>query len=101
MGLSPLPVNAGKGFCFVDYAGNVCPSGFLPIPAGTVRRTPVAELYRHAPLFRELRDPSRLKGRCGRCDYRDVCGGSRSRALALTGDHLAEDPACGYEPPAR
>ncbi|RMF86595.1 MAG: radical SAM/SPASM domain-containing protein, partial [Nitrospinota bacterium] len=91
-------VNAGKGFCFVDHIGNVYPSGFLPIIAGNVRNTSVIELYRHAPIFKELRNPDFLQGRCGKCEYRDICGGSRSRAYALTGNYLAEDPCCAYVP---
>lgn len=92
-------INDGKGFCFVSHLGEVWPSGFLPLSGGNVRRVPIAEIYRQSPLFRALRDPTRLKGRCGRCPYRGVCGGSRSRAYALTGDYLAEDPSCVYEPP--
>ena len=91
-------VNDGKGFCFISHLGDVCPSGFLQLPAGNVRETPIAEIYRHSTLFRELRDPSLLKGRCGRCEYRRVCGGSRARAYTLTGDYLAEEPCCIYEP---
>ncbi|MBI4552823.1 MAG: TIGR04053 family radical SAM/SPASM domain-containing protein [Candidatus Latescibacteria bacterium] len=91
-------VNAGKGFCFVDHVGNVCPSGFLPIQVGNVRQTSVIDLYRTSSLFQELRNPDLLKGRCGRCEYRTVCGGSRARAYALTDDYLAEDPACLYSP---
>lgn len=91
-------VNSGKGFCFVDHIGDVYPSGFLPIRCGNVRETPVSELYRNHPLFRELRDLDRLKGRCGICEYKDSCGGSRSRAYALTGDYLAEDASCLYQP---
>jgi len=98
LGLSPMPVNAGKGFCFVDHTGEVQPSGFLTLSAGNIRNAPIAELYRDSDLFRSLRDPSRLKGRCGICEYRDVCGGSRSRAHALTGDPFAEDPCCNYQP---
>jgi AdoMet-dependent heme synthase len=94
----PLDVNAGKGFVFVDHLGSVYPSGFLPLPAGSVRHTPITELYRRAPLLRQLRDPDRFGGRCGRCEFREVCGGSRSRAYATTGDPLAEDPTCSYEP---
>jgi AdoMet-dependent heme synthase len=94
----PLDVNAGKGFVFVDHLGSVYPSGFLPLPAGSVRHTPITELYRRAPLLRQLRDPDRFGGRCGRCEFRGVCGGSRSRAYATTGDPLAEDPTCSYEP---
>ncbi len=93
-------VNDGKGFCFVDHLGNVCPSGFLQIPAGNVRERPLAEIYRETPLFRALRDPDRLGGKCGRCEFREICGGSRARAYALTGDYLAEDPTCAYEPGA-
>lgn len=91
-------VNDGKGFCFISHLGDVCPSGFLQIPAGNVRETPIADIYRHSRLFRELRDPSLLRGRCGRCEYRRVCGGSRARAYALTGAYLAEEPCCIYEP---
>ncbi len=93
-------VNDGKGFCFVDHLGNVCPSGFLPLPAGNVREQPISRIYRESPLFRALRDPSRLKGKCGRCEFREVCGGSRARAFAFTGDPPASDPSCAYEPPA-
>jgi AdoMet-dependent heme synthase len=94
----PLDVNAGKGFVFVDHLGSVYPSGFLPLPAGSVRHTPITELYRRAPLLRQLRDPDSFGGRCGRCEFRGVCGGSRSRAYATTGDPLAEDATCSYEP---
>ncbi len=92
-------INAGKGFCFVSHTGEVFPSGFLPLPVGSVRRAPLAEVYRDSELFKALRDPSRLKGRCGICAYADVCGGSRARAYAMTGDYLAEDAACAYQPP--
>ncbi len=94
-------INAAKGFCFVSHTGEVYPSGFLPIPVGNVRTLPLAALYRDSDLFRKLRDPEGLKGRCGRCEFREICGGSRSRAYALTGDPLAEDPACLYEPHQR
>lgn len=91
-------VNDGRGFCFISHRGDVCPSGFLQLPAGNVRKTPLAEIYRNSDLFRALRDPSLLKGRCGDCEYRQVCGGSRARAHAMTGDYLAEDPSCAYKP---
>jgi AdoMet-dependent heme synthase len=91
-------INAAKGFCFVSHTGDVYPSGFLPVSAGSVRSSSLASLYRDTELFRMLRDPSRLKGRCGRCEFRDICGGSRSRAYALTGDLFAEDPSCLYDP---
>lgn len=98
VGLAPRGVNSGNGFLFVSHTGEIYPSGFLPIPAGNVRETTLAEVYRHAPLFRVLRDPAALTGRCGRCEYASICGGSRSRAFGLTGDHLATDPWCAYEP---
>ena len=98
VGLSPEAVNAGKGFVFIDYLGNVCPSGFLPIPAGNIREKPLAEIYRDSALFKELRDPKRLKGKCGLCEFAAVCSGSRARAWAMTGDYLATDPYCAYIP---
>lgn len=99
--LSGRPVNAGHGFCFVDHVGNVCPSGFLPLPCGNVRETPVAEIYRNSPVFRELRQFDRLKGKCSDCEYRDLCsGGSRARAYGLTGDYLAAEEFCLHEPSA-
>jgi len=93
-------VNAGKGFMFVDHVGNIYPSGFLPIAAGNVRRDSLAEVYRNSPLFRDLRNPLLLKGKCGRCEYASFCGGSRARAYALTGDYLASDPWCAFRPAA-
>jgi radical SAM protein len=94
----PMDVNAGRGFVFVSHRGQVHPSGFLPNPAGDVRRTPLPEIYRESELFAALRQPSRLQGRCGSCEFAAICGGSRSRAYAMTGDVFAEEPWCGYEP---
>jgi AdoMet-dependent heme synthase len=94
----PLDINAGRSFVFIDHVGAVYPSGFLPIPGGSLRERSLPEIYRESTLFRQLRDPSRLGGRCGRCEYRGVCGGSRSRAYAVYGDPLAEDPSCAYQP---
>jgi radical SAM protein len=91
-------VNDGRGFMFISHLGEVMPSGFLPLPVGNVREHDPVALYRDAPLFRELRDPSALRGKCGRCEFREVCGGSRARAFAVTGDHLAADPSCPYQP---
>jgi radical SAM protein with 4Fe4S-binding SPASM domain len=91
-------INAAKGFCFISHTGEIFPSGFLPISAGNVRTSSLQTLYRDTDLFRTLRDPEQLQGRCGRCEFRDICGGSRSRAYALTGDMFAEDPACLYQP---
>jgi radical SAM protein with 4Fe4S-binding SPASM domain len=99
VGLAPRGVNAGNGFLFVSHRGEVFPSGFLPVRAGSVREQALADIYRNSPLLRALREPDMLKGRCGQCDFRQICGGSRSRAFALTGDPFAEDPWCGYQPP--
>jgi radical SAM protein len=93
-----MGVNDGKGFCFISHIGDVYPSGFLPLAAGNVRECSVVEIYRDSKLFRELRRPDLLEGKCGRCEFREVCGGSRARAYALTGNELAEDPSCVYEP---
>jgi radical SAM protein len=91
-------VNDGKGFMFISHMGNVYPSGFLPINAGNIRETPLGEIYRNAPIFKALRDTSRLEGKCGACEYKEICGGSRARAYALTGDPLAQEPCCIYQP---
>ena len=90
---------AANGFAFVSHVGDVCGCGFLPLAVGNVRDRPFAELYREAPLFQAFRDPSRLGGTCGACEFRAVCGGCRARAYAATGDPLAEEPDCAYEPP--
>jgi radical SAM protein with 4Fe4S-binding SPASM domain len=73
----------------------------MPIEAGDVRRTSLAEIWQTSELFAELRDPGRLEGKCGRCGFRRVCGGCRARAYGSTGDHLAEEPFCAYEPATR
>lgn len=100
IGRAGRAVTDGNGFLFVDHRGDVCPSGFLPLPAGNVRRDDLVTVYREALLFRALRDPARLGGRCGVCEHRDRCGGSRARAFAATGDPLAEDPGCAWQPAA-
>lgn len=91
-------INDGKGFVFVSHTGEIYPSGFLPISAGNVRVDSLVEVYRHSPLFLELRNSDNLKGKCGECEYRNLCGGSRSRAYALTGDWLEEEQRCVYQP---
>lgn len=91
-------VNDGCGFMFVSHTGDVCPSGFLPLAAGNVREESAVDIYRDSDLFRSLRDPDLLKGKCGICDFRSVCGGSRARAWATTGDCLAADESCVYQP---
>lgn len=94
-GIQTRGVNDGKGFMFIDHVGNICPSGFLQIPGGNVRSDSVARVYRESELFRNLRDRTRLEGRCGRCEFGDLCGGSRARAMGVSGNYLAEDPLCG------
>ena len=98
---APGGVNDGKGFLFVSHTGEVCPSGFLPLVCGNVRTVDPVETYRHHPVFRDLRAPEKLGGKCGLCEYNTVCGGSRSRAYGLTGDPLAADPTCIYIPKKR
>jgi AdoMet-dependent heme synthase len=100
IGRSDRAVTDGNGFVFVDHRGQICPSGFLPIPVANVRERDLVAVYREDALFTALRDPTRLGGRCGRCEYRGRCGGSRARAYAATGDPLGEDPGCAYEPSA-
>ncbi len=91
-------VNDGNGFLFISHIGEIMPSGFLPLSAGDVRTDDVIDVYRNAPLFRDLRDYSKLKGRCRVCEYRHVCGGQRGRAYGVIGDYMESDPACVYEP---
>jgi AdoMet-dependent heme synthase len=95
---TPMHINSANGFVFISHLGEVFPSGFLPVPSGNVRERSLVDVYRDSPMFQALRDVSLLKGRCGRCEYAGVCGGSRSRAFAMTGDPLAEEPFCVYEP---
>ena len=95
---SPLGIRDGRGILFVSHAGVVSPSGFLPIDCGNVRTRHPAEIYREHPLFVSLRDSDALGGKCGRCEFRSICGGSRARAYGLTGDPFAADPSCVYEP---
>ena len=97
---APRSVTDGNGFVFVDHLGNICPSGFLPAPSGNVRSSDLVEVYRTHEIFRRLRDPDALRGKCGRCRFRAICGGSRSRAYAATGAVMASDPLCVYEPGA-
>lgn len=90
----------GRGFVFVSHTGDVFPSGFLPVAAGNLRTTPLADLYRNHPMFVALRDPSGFRGKCGVCEYRFLCGGSRARAHAVTGDWLGAEPSCAWVPKA-
>ena len=93
-----IPTRDGKGIMFISHTGDIQPSGFLPITAGNVRTDDVGEVYRTHPLFLKLRDDTALLGKCGRCEYRTICGGSRSRAYAVYGDMMAEDNLCPYQP---
>jgi len=101
LGNPPGPgVNDANGFAFVSHLGDVYPSGFLQVTAGNVRDQPFAHWYRDSDLFKSLRDPDLLEGKCGRCNFKTLCGGSRARAWAVTGNPLAADPTCAYQPPA-
>ena len=100
IGRAPRGVNDGQGVLFVSHRGELHPSGFLPIPCGNVRSDAIADVYRTHATFTALRDPDRLGGKCGVCEFRRVCGGSRARAFATTGDMLAEEPACSWQPAA-
>jgi radical SAM protein len=91
-------IRDGNGIMFVSHTGDVSPSGFLPLVVGNVRTASPVDLYRDAPLFRRLRQPDGFGGRCGRCEFRAICGGSRARAFAASGDPLAADLLCPYEP---
>lgn len=95
---APRGLNDGKGFVFISHVGEVFPSGFLPVSAGNIRRQRLADLYRESPLFRMLRDTSQLEGKCGACEFKEICGGSRSRAYSLTGNPMAEESCCVYQP---
>jgi radical SAM protein len=94
----PMNINAADGFVFVSLKGDVYPSGYLPLKAGNIRDQTLGDIYQHSPLFKRLRDKEQLQGRCGICEFKRVCGGSRSRAYAVTGDVMAEEPFCIYRP---
>jgi radical SAM protein len=91
-------IRDGNGIVFVSNIGDVYPSGFLPLAAGNIRVQSLPDLYRNAPLFRDLRLPAQFKGKCGYCEYREICGGSRARAFAHSGNALDSDPVCSFEP---
>jgi radical SAM protein len=91
-------IRDGHGIMFISNTGDICPAGFLPLPVGNVRKVNIVDMYRNSPLFRQLHDPSQFGQRCGVCDYKTLCGGSRARAFAATGDPLASDPICTFEP---
>jgi radical SAM protein with 4Fe4S-binding SPASM domain len=89
---------AGIGFCFISHVGRVQGCGYLDVEAGNIREQSFSEIWRNSPLFSELRDYSKIKGKCGICEYKPVCGGCRARAYEVTGDYLAEEPYCIYQP---
>jgi radical SAM protein with 4Fe4S-binding SPASM domain len=91
-------IRDGHGVVFVSNTGDICPAGFLPLGAGNVRKDRLVDVYRNAPLFRALHDPAQFEGRCGVCEFNALCGGSRARAFAATGNPCASDPLCIYEP---
>ena len=91
-------IRDGHGIVFVSNTGDVYPAGFLPLTVGNVKQDNLADVYRHAPIMRGLHNPNEFKGKCGRCEHRVICGGSRARAFAYTGDALESDPFCPYEP---
>lgn len=97
-GRSHRTVTDGNGFIFIDHTGQICPSGFLPMVCGSARNDSLLRIYREHVLFVRLREPDRFEGKCGRCEFRRVCGGSRARAYAATGSPLGSDPLCAYEP---
>lgn len=89
---------AGTGVCFVSHRGEVFPCGYLPVEAGNIRRQPFREIWEGSPLFAELRDSSLLGGKCGLCEFKNICGGCRARAYGMTHEYLDEEPFCTYEP---
>lgn len=95
---APLGINGDKGFAFISHLGIIQPSGFLQPNAGNVRNDELLDVYRNSPLFLDLRNPSLLKRKCGDCEFNTICGGSRARAFATTGDYLGEEPLCSYQP---
>ncbi len=88
----------GTGFCFVSSTGDVYPCGYLPALAGNIKDKGFQYVWERSRVFNDLRDVSKLKGKCGRCEYNKVCGGCRARAYAATGDYLDEEPYCVYNP---
>lgn len=97
---APLGIRDGRGVAFISHSGGISPSGFLPIEAGNTRTDSLVDIYRYHPLFRNLRDHDRLQGKCGICEFRSICGGSRARALSVNGSVFAEEPLCSYQPRA-
>jgi radical SAM protein with 4Fe4S-binding SPASM domain len=93
-------IGDGKGFVFISHVGDIAPSGFLPYVVGNVRKERLIDVYRDHPIMRRLRSPNDFTGKCGVCEYHDLCGGSRARAYTMTGDAFASEPTCAYIPEA-
>jgi len=91
---------AGTGICFISHTGEVFPCGYLPVSSGNITQTPFADMWRQSDVFAALRDPERLEGKCGICEFKRLCSGCRARAYAISGDVLAEEPCCAYHPAA-
>ena len=91
----------GTGFCFISHRGIVQPCGFLQVDSGDVTKRSFADIWRHSEVFNRLRDFGQLSGKCGACEYKRVCGGCRARAFEATGDYMAEEPLCSYQPGTR
>jgi radical SAM protein with 4Fe4S-binding SPASM domain len=91
-------IRDGHGIVFVSHLGDIYPSGFLPLRCGNVRSDSLVEIYRNSKSFRGLHSPDSFHGKCGECEFRHICGGSRARAFAYTGDELGSDPFCPYQP---
>ena len=91
----------GTSFCFISHVGVVQPCGFLETNCGDVTKDSFQHIWANSPTFTALRDFNNLKGKCGRCEYKHVCGGCRARAFEATGDYLAEEPLCAYDPPSK
>jgi radical SAM protein with 4Fe4S-binding SPASM domain len=89
---------AGTGVCFISYQGEVYPCGYLPVRAGNLNQQGFREIWENAPVFQQLRDTGNLKGKCGYCEFRNICMGCRARAFAASGDFLNEEPFCVYQP---
>ncbi len=92
---------AGTGVCFISHRGEVFPCGYLPVEAGNIHQQTFTEIWQDSPLFAELRDPDALEGKCGICQFKSLCGGCRARSYGLTGNYLAEEPFCAYQPETR
>jgi AdoMet-dependent heme synthase len=104
-GVDPKAMNAmtkgclaGTGVCFVSFEGEVFPCGYLPARAGDLRKQTFADIWNHSPVFADLRDTNKLEGKCGCCEFRNICMGCRARAYAANGNYMAEEPFCVYEP---